>query len=434
MAADPKQVRMNAITELDVRSAPDSDFVRAHEAQARQALFAARFANWRVSITAGAAFGVVVTGLYYYLTRDGALFVWLVLHTAAYAFNAVTCLVVEGRKSLPPSPEFRYWQYGWTATCGATGAITGSLLWWLPPGRDDLLLSATVIVSLAAVGQIVARAYRPMVYTAMSAQTAALCAAIALHTELLWLLPIAVVFALFALVFGEKVNGVMREAIMQRLYAQQLARELTAAHRNELELEQLRSVQLERERMMADMHDGLGSALLSTLVLLEREELPVSAAADVVRECVDDLRLIVDSRETAARDLSTLVGMLRYRLQRRIETAGIRLLWHMDHLTQAPQLDPTSSLHLLRILQEAVANALRHSGAKEIELCTRQAADTIELTVRDDGRGFDTKLVTAGRGLANTRSRAERLGARLTVTSEPGCGTRVTISLPAGAV
>jgi signal transduction histidine kinase len=422
---------MAATTTFEAQSSPDSAFVGAHQELARQLLSAARFANWRVSVAAGVTFGVAVTGLYYYLTRDPALFVWLLLHTSAYAWNAAMCLMVERRGALPPSPEYPFWQNAWTVACGFTGAITGSLLWWLPAGRDDLILSATAIVSVAAIGQVAARAYRPMVYTAMTVQTVALCAAIALHTQLLWLMPIAVLFALFALVFGDKLNGVMRDAIIQRLYAQQLARELAAAHRHELELEQLRSAQVERERMMADMHDGLGSALLSALVLLERDDLPAKAAADVVRECVDDLRLIVDSREPAASDLSTLIGMFRYRLQPRIQAAGMQLLWRMDDLTHTPQLDPTCSLHLLRILQEAVANALRHSGATEIELSTRQAGDAIEVGVRDNGAGFDRERATSGRGLPNMRSRAERLGAELAVASEPGHGTRVSLRLTA---
>jgi signal transduction histidine kinase len=424
-----REAAMSATTHPETRQ-PPADFVAAHETLAHQALFAARFTNWRVSVSAGAAFGATVTGLYYYLTRDPALFIWLGLHTGAYAWSAVMCLIVESRDSLPPSPEYQYWQYAWTVASGATGAITGSLLWWLPPDRSDLLLSATVIVSLAAVGQIVARAYRPMVYTAIACQTAALCAALALHTDLLWMLPIVILFAVFALLFGLALNGTMLQAIMQRLYAQHLASELMAAHQNELKLEQLHAAQVERERMMADMHDGLGSTLLSALVLLDRRELSVTAAADVVRECVDDLRLIVDSREPAARDLSTLVGMFRFRYEPRIQAAGIRLHWQMEDLAHTPQLDPTSSLHLLRILQEAVANALQHSEAKDIELSTRQVADAIELAVRDNGKGFDEHRVTAGRGLSNMRSRAERLHARLSVDSAPGRGTTVSVRLP----
>ena len=422
---------MSATTHLDPRGVPDADFVRANMAQAEAVLFRARFANWRMSAAAGTAFGVVVTGLYYYLARDAALLGWLVLHTGAYAWAGAMCLVVEARKSLPPSPEYRLWQYAWTVATGTIGAITGSLLWWLPPDRDDLLLSATVIVSLAAVGQIVARAYRPMVYTAMLGQTVALCVAIVFHTHLVWMLPIAVLFAVFALVFGLTLIRATLDAIMQRLYAQHLAAKLTIAHENELALQRLRSAQLERERMTEDVHDGLGSALLSALVLLDRKELTVGAAADVLRECVDDLRLIVDSREPAARDLSTLVGMFRYRLQPRIQAAGIRLHWHMDDLPGAPQLDPTNSLHLLRILQEAVANAIRHSGAKDIEFWTHQADGGIELTVKDNGVGFDQEHVRSGRGLSNIRSRAERLQAQLTITSTPGRGTNVTIRLRA---
>jgi signal transduction histidine kinase len=408
----------------------EAEFVRAHRSHAEQAFLAARFSNWRVSTAAGGAFGIVVTGLYYYLTRDAALLGWLLLHTVAYAWAAGMCLVVEARNSLPPSPEYPRWLFGWTVTTGAIGAITGSLLWWLPPDRDDLLLSATVIVSLAAVGQIVARAYRPMVYTGMFFQTAALCTAIVLHTNLWWMVPVAVLFAVFTLVFGLKLSSTTVDAILQRMYAQHLANELLAVHSNDLELQRLRSTQLERERMMEDMHDGLGSALLSALVLLERNDLPVSAAAGVVRECVDDLRLIVDSREPAARDLSTLVGMFRYRLQPRIQAAGVSLHWRMDDLTSSPQLDPTNSLHLLRILQEATANALKHSGAKDIEFGTRQVDDAIELCVCDNGTGFDADRGTTGRGFANMRSRAERIRAGLSIVSAPGRGTSVTVRIP----
>lgn len=421
---------MSATPFRDIRATPEAEFVRAHRAQAEQALFSARFNNWRVSVSAGVAFGGMVSGLYYYLTAEEALLVWLLLHTAGYGFAAAMCLVVEHRKPDPASTEQRWWRYGWTVVTGAIGVITGSLLWCLPPERADLVLSATVIISLAGVGQVVARAYRPMVYAAMLGQTAALCAALVLHANLAWLTPICVLFATFALTFGLTLSRTMLDAIMQRLYAQHLAAELRIAHRSEIELERLRSAQEERERMMEDMHDGLGSALLSTLVLLERKELSVSAAADVVRECVDDLRLIVDSREPAARDLSTLVGMFRYRLQPRVQAAGIRVRWRMDDLPSSPQLDSTNSLHLLRILQEAVTNSLKHSGASTIDLSTRQTDTSIEVTVTDDGSGFDEQRAFPGRGLANVRSRARRLGATLTVASEPGCGTTLTLQLP----
>jgi len=421
---------MSATESRDPIAAAEADFVLGHRTQAEHGLFAARFANWRVSVAGGAALGVIVSGLYYYLTRDAALFGWLALHTAAYACIGAMCRIYEHRRPDAGSAEHARWLRAWTIATGVTGAIMGSLLWWLPSERDDLLLSAAVIVSLACVAQVVSRGHRPIVYAAVLGQTLAVCTALALHAALAWLIPICLLFGVFALVFGLTLNRATLDAIMQRLYAQHLATELAAAHRNELELQRLRSVQLERERMMEDMHDGLGSALLSALVMLERNELPVSAAAAVMRECVDDLRLIVDSREPAARDLSTLVGMLRYRLQPRIQAAGMRLHWRMDDLASTPWLHPTNSLHLLRILQEAVANALKHSGATDIELGTRQAEAAIELTVNDNGAGFDTGHAAPGRGLTTMQSRARRLNATLAVDSEAGRGTTVTLRLP----
>jgi signal transduction histidine kinase len=421
---------MSATTPRNPLAVAEADFVAAHRTQAEHGLFAARFANWRVSVAGGSALGVVVSGLYYYLTDDAALFGWLLLHTAGYACIGAMCWVYERRRPDPSGAEHRRWLHGWTVATAATGVIMGSLLWWLPVGRDELLLSAVLIASLAAVAQAVSRGHRPIVYAAVLGQTTALCAALVLHADLAWMVPICLLFAAFALVFGRTLNRATQDAIMQRLYAQHLAAALATAHRNELELQRQRSVQLERERMMEDMHDGLGSSLLSALVLLERKELPVSAAAAVMRECVDDLRLVVDSREPAARDLSTLVGMLRYRLQPRIQAAGVRLHWHMDDLTGSPWLHPTNSLHLLRILQEALTNALKHSGARDIELGTRQLNGAIELTVMDNGAGFAAPSAAPGRGLATMQSRAQRLGATLTVASQPGRGTTVTVRLP----
>ena len=181
---------------------------------------------------------------------------------------------------------------------------------------------------------------------------------------------------------------------------------------------------------MQDMHDGLGSALSSSLILLECGEVTVPQAAVVMRECVDDLRLVVDSLEPTSKDISTLLGMLRYRLQHRFDAAGVRLHWQMGDLPVLNWLEPSLALDLLRLTQEAIVNVLKHSAATELTLMVQHNDNTIELVVHDNGCGFDLNTVSLGRGLRSQSRRAERLGGTLKIDSTPGSGTFLYLQLP----
>jgi signal transduction histidine kinase len=166
-------------------------------------------------------------------------------------------------------------------------------------------------------------------------------------------------------------------------------------------------------------------------VMLDRGDLSVPQAAVVMRECVDDLRLVVDSLEPTSKDLSTLLGMLRYRLQHRIGAAGVRLRWQMADLPALDWLEPSLALDLLRLMQEAIANVLKHAAASELVLTMRHDTEVIELIVHDNGRGFDLDNAAAiGRGIRTMRSRAQRLAAQLSIISEPALGTKISVRLP----
>ena len=88
--------------------------------------------------------------------------------------------------------------------------------------------------------------------------------------------------------------------------------------------------------------------------------------------------------------------------------------------------------NLLRIAQEAVANAIRHAHATRIKIQLAHSARKIKLTIADDGEGFKTTQARSnhGAGMANMRQRAERIGARLSILSRRRRGTRVTVALP----
>ena len=193
----------------------------------------------------------------------------------------------------------------------------------------------------------------------------------------------------------------------------------------------------ERQRLMRDMHDGVGGQLITALAALEGGKAAPADVAQIVRECIDDLRLVIDSMEPVDDDLVALLGSLRYRLEPRLKAAGVRLAWQVRDLPAIPNLTPRNVLHVLRILQEALTNALKHSGATRIAVSTAvdPASGAVSIKVADDGHGFSTDAalaeprVTAGRGLANMRRRAEALGGSVRMDSGAG-GTTVTLGLP----
>jgi signal transduction histidine kinase len=219
----------------------------------------------------------------------------------------------------------------------------------------------------------------------------------------------------------EQINRELDERLAAR------ERELNATHQQVLALERERTMAGERQRILRDIHDGLGSQLVSSIQLVERGALAPAAVADVLRECVDDLRLAIDSLKPAGDDLLAVLGNFRYRMEPRLEHAGIRLAWHVDRDAGSPKLTSEQVLHILRIVQEAVANALKHAKPTCITLSFAQpTAESWVLEVGDDGGGFATDGVSNGDGLANMHARARRAGVSVAVlSSERGTVVRL---------
>jgi signal transduction histidine kinase len=94
-------------------------------------------------------------------------------------------------------------------------------------------------------------------------------------------------------------------------------------------------------------------------------------------------------------------------------------------------LEPAVALHLYRIAEEAVANAVRHAKAKKITIELRfHAKRGVTLAIADNGKGFDPSIASEGMGLRNMKYRAGAIGAALTIAAKPREGTRVSCSVP----
>ncbi|MBB6562174.1 signal transduction histidine kinase [Acidovorax soli] len=223
----------------------------------------------------------------------------------------------------------------------------------------------------------------------------------------------------------ERVNAQLEQRLRER------ESELALSYERLRETEHRATLAQERQRLMQDMHDGLGSSLTSALHLVRHGKAGTEELAQVLAECMDDLKLAIDSMEPVDADLLLLLATLRFRLAPRLEGLGMALRWEVQDVPPLPWLDAGSALNLLRILQECFANVVKHAQASCIRVECEACAGGIEVRVLDDGRGFDVDagLQARGRGLKNQLRRADAIGARL-VWASTAAGTRCVLWLP----
>lgn len=220
-----------------------------------------------------------------------------------------------------------------------------------------------------------------------------------------------------------------KDNLAQRLKEREA--ELADSYERLREIEQRQMLSQERQRLMQDMHDGLGSSLVCALRVVEHGRMNESEVAQVLQGCIEDLQLAIDSMEPVEADLLLLLATLRYRLGPRLESTGIALRWEVKDVPKLDWLDPKNSLHILRILQEAFTNIIKHTHATDICVATRVENDYVMVTITDNGQGFalENALKSGGKGLSNQIRRAEAIGAEVTFDSSDA-GTCFTLRLP----
>jgi signal transduction histidine kinase len=226
---------------------------------------------------------------------------------------------------------------------------------------------------------------------------------------------------------------------------------LKASFAREEERARAAALARERTRLMRDLHDGLGGQLVSIVALSERGN-GSAGIGDAARAALKDLRLVIDSMDDIGGDLMLALGSWRERAMAQLRPHDIALDWRAvtaQGLPVHPELRPWHVIQIVRLLDEAVTNAVKHANARRItvRIETLAGADGLDrgcITVEDDGQGFAITsdgaaagAIKAARGLRNMRSRAARCGAELELSScaQETCqgshlGTRVRLTLP----
>ncbi|MGP4001906.1 GAF domain-containing sensor histidine kinase [Streptomyces sp. 8N706] len=230
------------------------------------------------------------------------------------------------------------------------------------------------------------------------------------------------------------------EAIL-RILAQHAAIALTNARLYERSREL--TIAGERARLAHELHDAVAQKLFSlrltaqaAAALVDRDPArakgELQQVADLAAEAADELRAAVVELRPAALDEDGLVATLRTQIQVLDRAHAARVSFSSQSVRALPAAQEEA---VLRVAQEALHNALRHSAAAEVEVSLTRQGQGALLTVADDGRGFDPSAVRrAGRhlGLVSMRDRASGVGGRLTVESAPGKGTVIEMEVPGG--
>jgi signal transduction histidine kinase len=219
----------------------------------------------------------------------------------------------------------------------------------------------------------------------------------------------------------------LQESLEVRI--EQKERELRETFDHLSVVERARAATVERERILRDMHDGVGANLATAMRQLESGNARVEDVAATLRESLDHLKLSIDAMTLPPGDVNAVLAALRYRLQPRMESAGLGLLWEVESLPAWPKGDEQAMRHLQFMLMEAISNVLQHAHASELRLSARSEEGSIVIRLQDNGRGMSGN---PGRGLRSLQKRAALIDAVLDIDSG-AAGTTVQIRLAAVA-
>jgi signal transduction histidine kinase len=198
----------------------------------------------------------------------------------------------------------------------------------------------------------------------------------------------------------------------------------------------------ERRRWARELHDEtlqeLGGLKLMLETTGEREDervvrRAVERAIERLEVAIHNLQGLITDLRPAVLDEIGIAAALEALVERVAATSALHVELHarLDHLRRDRRLAPHVESTLYRLVQEALTNAVKHSGATTVTVDVREGPDRILVEVRDDGRGFNAASAGRGFGLVGMRERVALARGSIEIASEPGGGTAIKAELPA---
>lgn len=190
------------------------------------------------------------------------------------------------------------------------------------------------------------------------------------------------------------------------------------------------SLRQQRDAIMQDLHDRVGSSLTTVLYRVRGGGVSADETTLLLQELEDELRNISKPSVSDAQTLNEILADIRQRVQRRLDHGAISLIWEVDPYLPETPLSPAAAMHLRALLNEAIANVIKHANASQIRVSAGASDTSVTIEVQDNGQGFERQYIKSGRGLAGMEYRAKQIGADLVLHSEKNCGSRWTVALP----
>jgi two-component system, NarL family, sensor histidine kinase DegS len=199
----------------------------------------------------------------------------------------------------------------------------------------------------------------------------------------------------------------------------------------------------ERKRIAMDIHDGIGQMLTSLKFQIESINLKegdkaaqkIGEIEQLIKEVIKEVRKVTFNLKPTVLGDYGLQAALNVFIQEIGKLTDIKLVYRTSG--EIERLPQKTENNIFRIIQEAINNAIKYSGAEVITVDLKKTGNDLMIVVRDEGRGFDTRLVEtrnmnieSGRGFFNMYERTEYVNGNLTIDSAPGKGTTVVLTVP----
>lgn len=200
----------------------------------------------------------------------------------------------------------------------------------------------------------------------------------------------------------------------------------------------------ERRRISRELHDEMGQALTAIKLNLQMVLATLPGDAGALRERLEEIvelsgdalqevrRLAMDLRPSMLDDLG-LIPTLRWYIESFQKRTGVKMEMMLPE--ELGRLSPVVETTLYRVVQEALTNVSRHAGASQVTINLAKDERALIMSIADDGKGFELRELTnhdvSGVGITSMQERIDEMGGTFVIDSQPGCGTRIDVSIPA---